>query len=579
MSAILQINNLCYTQQTKSLFDDLNLAVSSGDRIGLVGHNGSGKSTLFSLLTRKISPDEGEIIQPRGLQLGLVEQFVPEHLRDKSLEQAVLTVLPEESQQIDLYKVQTLLGSLGFTPAQFQLTLNDLSGGQQNLALLARAMIVEPELLLMDEPGNHMDVLALSRLKNYLLGHRNLTFLLISHDRDLLDSCCNRTCFLRDLKIMNFDLAYAKASIMLAEHDETAANRRRQEQQELNRVKASAKRLALWGKTFDNEKLSRKAKSMEKRVEKLEQNITEVTRGSGLDLSLETNSLNSKTVLTLESLNVSTPDRKMHLLDCEYLVARPGDRIALLGENGSGKSTTLNRIIAEYTNPAKAAIRFNPNVSLIYYDQELQQFGQAIGRFDWLRNRVDVPDEPIKRALIQSGVAYRDFDHPVNQLSGGEKARLMFLLIRLVRPNLMILDEPTNHIDLEGREQLEEQLMSSGTTLLITSHDRRFLENIATRFWTIRDQRLSEDQSLENFYRNLGDADPGGRLNSAAGQSAGIDTGTRCGDRSLEDKYLQRIEQLETLLQADKKRKPKFQKPEKQRQWQEELDKLWHQLD
>ena len=147
MSAILQINNLCYTQQTKSLFNDLNLAVSSGDRIGLVGHNGSGKSTLFSLLTRKISPDEGEIIQPRGLQLGLVEQFVPEDLRDKSLEQAVVTVLPEESQQVDLYKVQTLLGSLGFTPAQLQLTLNDLSGGQQNLALLARAMVVEPELL------------------------------------------------------------------------------------------------------------------------------------------------------------------------------------------------------------------------------------------------------------------------------------------------------------------------------------------------------------------------------------------------------------------------------------------------
>lgn len=579
MSAILQINNLCYTKQTKSLFNDLNLAVSSGDRIGLVGHNGSGKSTLFSLLTQKNSPDEGEIIQPRGLQLGLVEQFVPEHLRDRSLEQAVLTVLPEESQLVDLYKVQTLLGSLGFTPAQFQLTLNDLSGGQQNLTLLARAMIVEPELLLMDEPGNHMDVQALSRLKNYLLSHGNLTFLLISHDRDLLDSCCNRTCFLRDLKIINFDLAYAKARIMLAEHDETASHRRRQEQQELNRVKASAKRLALWGKTFDNEKLSKKAKSMEKRVEKLEQNITEVTRGSGLDLSLETNSLNSKTVLTLESLNVSTPDRKMHLLDCEYLVARPGDRIALLGENGSGKSTTLNRIMAEYTNPAKETIRFNPNVSLIYYDQELQQFGQAIGRFDWLRNRVDVPDEPIKRALIQSGVAYRDFDQPVNQLSGGEKARLMFLLIRLVRPNLMILDEPTNHIDLEGREQLEEQLMSSGATLIITSHDRRFLENIATRFWTIRDQRLGEDQSLETFYRNLGDADPGGRLKSAAGQSAGIDTGTRCGDGSLEDECLHRIEQLETLLQADKKRKPKFQKPEKQNQWQEELDKLWRQLD
>ena len=577
MSTIIQLKNLCYTQQTKPLFKDLNLAVSSGDRIGLVGHNGSGKSTLLTLLSGQASPDEGEIIQPRGLQIGLVEQFVPEHLRDKSLEQAVVMVLPEESQQIDLYKVQTLLGSLGFSAEQSQMTISRLSGGQQNLALLARAMIVEPELLLMDEPGNHMDVLAINHLKNYLLSQRNLSFLLISHDRDLLDSCCNRTCFLRDLKITNFDLAYANARMALAEHDATAANRRRQEQQELKRVKSSAKRLALWGKTFDNEKLSKKAKSMEKRAEKLEQNITEVTQGSGLDLSLEANSLNSKTVVTLEGLKVSMPDGDKHLLDCEFLVARPGDRIALLGENGSGKSTTLNRIMTEYFNPTRETIRFNPNVSLIYYDQELQQFGENTGRFDWLRNRVDVPDEPIKRALIQAGVAYSNFDQPVNQLSGGEKARLMFILIRLVKPNLMILDEPTNHIDLEGREQLEEQLMSSGATLIITSHDRCFLENIATRFWSIRDRDLSEDQSLEDFYQNLEKLERGGRLNSATGQSPGI--GTSSDANVLEDEALQRIDELETLLQADKKRKPKFQKPEKQRQWQEELDRLWHHLE
>ena len=578
MSAILQIKNLRFTQQSKPLFRDLNLAISSGDKIGLVGHNGSGKSTLFSLLNRQLTPDEGEIIHPRGLQFGLVEQFVPGRLRLQSLEQAVVEVLPRESQEIDLYKVHTLLNSLGFSEAQLRLTLNDLSGGQQNLALLARAMIVEPELLLMDEPSNHMDVLSLRHLKRYLLSHRNLSYLLISHDRDLLDCCCNRTCFLRDLKIMGFDLPYAKARIALEEYDETAAHRRQQEEKELNRVKASAKRLALWGKTFDNSKLSRKAKSMEKRVEKLEQNITEVTRGSGLDLNLETDNLNSKTVLTLEGLRVSTPDQQVHLLDCELLVAKPGDRIALLGENGTGKSTTLNRIMAEYTDPELRTIRFNPNVALTYYDQELQQFDEMIGRFDWLRNRVEVPDEAIKRGLIQSGVAYQDFAQPVNQLSGGEKARLMFLLIRLVKPNLMILDEPTNHIDLEGREQLEDQLISSGTTLIVTSHDRRFLENIASRFWVIRKGKLVEDQSLENFYDHLGDRQQRGSLQTFVGRA----TGSKLNDSeksAVEDEMLLRIDQLETLLKKDKARKPKFQKPEKQMQWQEELEQLWLKLD
>ena len=580
MSAILQVKNLSFTQQTKPLFSDLNLAISSGDKIGLVGHNGSGKSTLFSLLNKQLMPDDGEIIHPRGLQFGLVEQFVPEQLRARSLEQAVVEVLPQESQEFDLYKVHTLLNSLGFSEAQLQLTINDLSGGQQNLALLARAMIVEPELLLMDEPSNHMDVLALGHLKRYLLSRRNISYLLISHDRDLLDSCCNRTCFLRDLKVMNFDLPYTKARSALEEYDEATAHRRQQEEKELNRVKASARRLALWGKTFDNSKFSRKAKSMEKRVEKLEQNITEVTRGSGLDLNLESDNLNSKTALTLEALSVSTPDKQVHLLGCDLLVAKPGDRIALLGENGTGKSTTLNRVMAEFDQPRLQTIRFNPNVTLTYYDQELEQFEEKLGRFDWLRNRVEVPDDAIKRGLIQSGVAYQDFDQPVNQSSGGERARLMFLLIRLIKPNFMILDEPTNHIDLEGREQLEQELINSGATLIVTSHDRRFLENIATRFWVIRNGKLTEEQSLDNFYANLGDQQQSGsQFSQVEGRSGNESELISSEAISLEDEMLLRIDQLETLLKQDKARKAKFQKLAKQAEWKEELEQIWLKLE
>lgn len=580
MSAILQVNNISYTQQSKTLFSDLSLAISSGDKIGLVGHNGSGKSTLFSLLNKQLMPDEGRIVHRKGLQFGLVEQFIPAHLRHRNLESVVLEALPKESQDIDLYKVQALLNSLGFSEVQLRLKLSDLSGGQQNLALLARAMIVEPELLLMDEPSNHMDLLALNYLQSYLMCQRNLSYLLISHDRDLLDSCCNRTCFLRDLNIMSFNLPYEKAKIALKEYDETASHRRQQEEKEINRVKTSAKQLALWGKSFDSSKLSKKAKSMEKRIEKLEQDITELTKGSGLDLNLETSNLNSKTVLTLDGLTVHTPDRKAHLLDCDFLVAKPGDRIAMLGENGTGKSTTLNRIMAEYTNPEQKTIRFNPNVSSIYYDQELQQFDQDQGRFEWLRNHVNVPDETIKSALIQSGVSYQNMDQLVNQLSGGEKARLVFLLIRLVKPNFMILDEPTNHIDLEGREQLEEQLINSGTTLIVTSHDRRFLENIATRFWTIRKGRLTEDQSLDDFYNNLGKDKHGSSLKTGArvdqsSHSKDIDAETN----SLEDESLLRIDQLESLMKADRDRKPKFQKPKKQIQWREELERLWQQLE
>ncbi len=156
----------------------------------------------------------------------------------------------------------------------------------------------------------------------------------------------------------------------------------------------------------------------------------------------------------------------------------------------------------------------------------------------------------------------------------------MFALIRLISPNLMILDEPTNHIDLQGREQLERQLDESDTTLIVTSHDRRFLENVANRFWVIRDGKLIEDQSLDDFYQNLGDgrrkdipeiSDAG--LTELGASQAGMD------QSSWEEACLLRIDKLESLLKADKARKIKFQKAEKQLVWQQELDKLWRQLE
>ena len=168
MSAVLHLSNLTFSRRSQPLFDHLNFTIRHGDRIGLVGHNGSGKSTLLSLIVGAEQPDQGEIWMPRGLRLGVVEQFVPQPLLGKTLEQAVLDALPEERRRTDLYRVHTLLASLGFCSEQWQLALEALSGGEQNLALLARALVSEPDLLLMDEPGNHMDVVALAHLQHFL---------------------------------------------------------------------------------------------------------------------------------------------------------------------------------------------------------------------------------------------------------------------------------------------------------------------------------------------------------------------------------------------------------------------------
>lgn len=578
MSVYLQIKNLSFTHGSTLLFDDLTFAVNAGDRIGLVGHNGSGKSTLLALLAGELRPDQGSVSPSRSLRLARVEQFVPERLLCMTLEQAALDSLEPPEREMELHRVHAALGALGFREQQLKLQLSQLSGGQQNLVLLARAALEEPNLLLMDEPGNHMDVASLQVLKHWLLGHRQLGFLMVSHDRDLLDECCNTTLFLRDGRIQRFELPYEGARSALAEQDRQAQARRRDEEREIQRIRRSAKRLAAWGKTFDNEGLARKARSMRKRADRLDAGKTAVSQGSGLELTIGVDSLRSRRVLTLENLTVTTPDGADRLLYCELLVMRPGDRVALVGMNGTGKTTTIRRILAAQAD--ESCVRFNPNVRLTYCDQLLESFDTAEGRFDWLEQHTEADGEAVRQTLIGAGVPWERFNQPVSTLSGGERARMMFMMMSLLRPNLMILDEPTNHIDLEGREQLERQLIDSGAAVLITSHDRRFLERVATRYWQIRDGALTEIEDLDDFYRAMLEHTDQDDAQPPAGVTQGSRPVSQGEARGLEDtELLQAIERLEVLLREDQGRKPKFQKPERQMRWKRELAELWRELE
>ena len=575
MNTLLNVLNVSFSRGSLPLFENISFAISTGDRIGFVGHNGSGKSSLLSLLTGSEQPDDGEIRMPRGQRVALVEQFVPPRLSQLSLKDAVLDILPDEQRQESRYRADELLEQLGFSTAQSELPLNALSGGQQNLALLARAILLQPDLLLMDEPGNHMDVMALQYLQKFLLSSQSMSFLMISHDRELLNSCCTRTLFLRDNTLHSFDLPYDAAANALADHDVQAAKARHAEEKEIKRLQASAKRLALWGKTYDNEDLARKAKTIQKRVDRLKHEQTTVSRGSGLELHLQTDALRARSLLTVENLQITTPDGQHKLLAIDFQHIRPGDRIALLGRNGVGKSTTINRLV-NAIGKNDEQIRFNPNVNPGYYDQELNQFQSSRGRMDWLRDRSDLPDARIKQVLLQNGISYPDFDRAVDKLSGGECARLMFMLFQLNKPNFLILDEPTNHIDIQGREQLEQQLIESEATLIITSHDRRFIKHVANRWWWINNQTLIELNGLDEFYEVVSrDAEP-----ELPGN--GLPEVSPTSDQSVSDSVdakLARIDKLETLLSEDKARKPKFQKPARQQEWEKEIAFLWKDLE
>ncbi|MEM1231023.1 MAG: ABC-F family ATP-binding cassette domain-containing protein [Pseudomonadota bacterium] len=577
---LINAHQITLSRGSKPLFRDLSLTINPQDRIALVGHNGCGKSSLLRLLAGEQSPDDGELTWQRGLRIGTMEQFLPEALRGCTARDAVLQQLPAEERAGSAYRADALLGQLGIPERQFVATVDALSGGQQNLVLFARARVLEPELLLMDEPGNHMDESALAALRGYLQQTRDLTFLMVSHDRDLLDACCSRTVFLRDQRSYSFDLPYTPARAALETQDEQAAALRGAQEKEIRRIRASARRLAQWGRTFDNEDLARKAKTMDRRADKLDASKTEVTEGNPLTLSLDAQGLRSRTVVTVEDLTVHARDDNRVLLRCEHLVIAPGDRVALLGANGTGKSTTIARLLAGH-GADEATVRFNPNVTLGYFDQELAGFEEPTARDAWLRARYQGADQDVTQTLLGAGVAYADQQQPVNSLSGGERARMVFMLLALVRPNLMVLDEPTNHIDLESREQLETQLIDSGATLVITSHDRRFLSRVCNRYLAIIDQRLVELHDLERYYAGLvpGSTPTGGK---PRGVSASVTTVADAGcadDADGEEALLARIETLETLLRDDLARKPKFQKPQRQARWREELSTLWAKLD
>lgn len=277
MGNLIQVNDLSYAVGGNRLFGDLSVAVGSKDRIGLVGHNGCGKSTLLAILAGRTEADRGQIQKLRGLRVMEVEQFLPDGLADIALVDAV---------GAEHWRAEALLTALGFAESSYAIPVGQLSGGQQNRLMFARAAVDEPDLLLLDEPTNHLDLATLVVFEKFLAQQKS-AFVLVSHDRAFLDAVTDRTWVLRDGRIYNYALSYSRARTQLEEHDEASQHARSQEEKKIEALRASAARLNLWGKVYDNEKLAKRGKAIDRRADRLEENKTFVTSGSPLSLSLD----------------------------------------------------------------------------------------------------------------------------------------------------------------------------------------------------------------------------------------------------------------------------------------------------
>ena len=567
MSTLLSAHAVGFDNAFGALFHDIHFSLKKGDRIGLLGDNGTGKSTLLKILSGELAASHGSITQANHCLLARIEQHLPAELHTASLLEAVMARLPEQS---DRWRAEALLGSLGFSEQQQSQTVATLSGGQHMRLLLARALILQPDLLLLDEPSNHLDLPTLLWLENFLT-HWSGSFVLVSHDSTLLDGVTNCSWILRDKGLQFFRLPCTAARQALLEQDAADAQRFQAEQKEIDRVEQSAKRLAMWGRTYDNEGLSRKAQQMEKRASWLKEAQTTLSEGSLWRLQLHGEALEADRVLALPEMSIRPADDAPALFSLPLLQVKRGDRVAIVGHNGSGKSSLLRQLWREYQQTDSAL--FHPRARLGYYDQSLHQLRDADTLSDALTHFAALSDEQRKMALIAAGFPYLRHQQLIGSLSGGERSRLLFVGLTLARYSLLLLDEPTNHLDMVGKEELAEALTQFDGAVLLVSHDRQLIANSCNRFWLIEDRQLSEWHDFAAVTERLRAEPPETTFANSQADSLEMSQATD------EDALLLALLEVESKLEEDLARKPKHQKPGLQAQWREEIAMLKAQLD
>lgn len=570
MSTLLSTQNLSFHNNLGLLLNDISLALIKGEKIGLIGHNGCGKSTLLKLLSHQLTPTEGVISIANHIVMAYIERHLPQALQSMTLMDAILHKLPEEYRLSEGWRAELLFSEMGFTFNEKDLRVSQLSGGQHTRLLLARALIIKPDLLLLDEPSNHLDLPTILWLEAFLQQWRG-SFILVSHDNTLLDNVTNCTWIIRDKSLSIFRLPCSQARVAQEEQDISAQHRHDAQQKEIDRITQSAKQLAIWGHVYDNENLSRKAKQMEKHIVRLKDEQAGITAGNQWVLQFSGTLLRADKLCELNQLSVIPAENAPALYTVENQRIKSGDRVAIIGANGSGKSSLLKMIWSHSSvkTHKQSEIRLHPRVELGYYDQNIAQLIDNDTLSDALKPFASLTDEQRKMALINAGFVYARHRQKVSTLSGGERARLLFVGLSLAKYSFLMLDEPTNHIDMEGKKALAEQISQFPGGVLLVSHDRELIENSCNRFWYIHHGVLTEHHDIEAIYQFISAEEI-----SKAQSADNLQNISSTPLASHDDEKLLKLIELEEKLNADLARKTNHQKPALQTQWKLEISQL-----
>jgi ATP-binding cassette subfamily F protein 3 len=516
---LVTLSNVTLSYGGNLVLDEVGFEIQRGDKIGLVGENGSGKSTILRLIAGDERPLEGNIVRSQGLRIGYLRQDADPADAKKTVYEVVQEASPRlsalekrlrglEAQMADPeivasadamekllkaysnaqarfehldgydldYRIRTVLTGLGLGERYYEQRVGTLSGGEKKMVSLAKLLVETPDVLLLDEADNHLDLDAKAWLEGYVRSYPGAV-LLVSHDRHLLDQVVNKILQLEDGQISVYHGNYT-FYINERQHRLLSQQQRYEiQQREIKRLEASLRDLKQWARM--SVKFAPRAASMEKRVDRAKRaaidrpNLDRSRIAVGLDAQRS-----GKRVLEIRRLSKSIDGRRLFGpfdLDVQY-----GEHLGIVGPNGSGK-TTLLRMITGTLAPEPGSIRIGASVVVGYYSQEQETLPFDMTPLEFLRSLKPMTEgqafAKLRRLLFSNDV----ITTPIGRLSGGEKSRLQIARLMLTEANLLLLDEPTNNLDIPSAETLESALEEFAGTIVTVSHDRYFLDKVVKR--------------------------------------------------------------------------------------------------